>query len=309
MVRDIASNLKVRHLSLIVALSDHGTTHRAADALHMTQSTASKMLRDVEELFQAALFERHPRGLKPTPLGEFAISNARIQLADLLRFADEFHARRAGGYGTLRIGAISGAGPDLVARSLADIKRKRPQLMVILHGETSDTLLDMLENERLDLVVGRFSTERHGQLFEFEPLAEEKLIIVARAGHALQGRKLNDLADMVEWPWILQHQSTPTRRVLGVAFAKAGLRPPDDTIECSSMLSILNLVQMSDAIALVPSSLVDAHLRARIFTELPMRPEIRLDKFGLVTWKREPLSEAAREFANLLRMNAAIGGA
>lgn len=308
MARDIASNLKVRHLSLIVALSDHGTTHRAADALHMTQSTASKMLRDVEDLFQAALFERHPRGLKPTPLGEFAISNARTQLTGLLRFADDFRARRAGGYGTLRIGAISGAGPDLVARSLADIKRKRPQLSVMLHGETSDTVLDMLENERLDLVIGRFSSERHSQLFEFEPLAEEKLIIVARAGHALQDRKLNDLTDLVDWPWILQHHSTPTRQALGVAFTKAGLRPPQDTIECSSMLSILNLVQVSDALSLVPAALVDAHLRAGLFTELPLRPEIRLAQFGLVTWKREPLSEAAREFADLLRTNALRSG-
>ncbi len=305
MARDIASNLKVRHLSLIVALADHRTTHRAAAALHMTQSTASKMLREVEELFQAALFERHPRGLKPTPLGEFAIGKARIQLTGLMRFADEFRTRRAGGYGTLRIGAISGAGPNLVARSLADIKRKRPQLAVILHGETSDTLLDMLENERLDLVVGRFSTESHGQIFEFEPLAEEKLIIVARAGHALQDRKGLDLGDLTEWPWILQHQSTPTREVLGIAFAKAGLQPPENTIECSSMLSILNLVQVSDAITLVALSLATAYLRAGLFTELSMQSEIRLEKFGLVTWKHESLSEAANEFASLLRKNAA----
>ncbi|GAW34780.1 HTH-type transcriptional regulator GbpR [Roseovarius sp. A-2] len=309
MARDIASNLKVRQLSLIVALSDHGTTHRAAAALNMTQSTASKMLRDVEELFQAALFERHARGLKPTPLGEFAISNARNQLTGLQRFADDFRARRAGGYGTLKIGAIAGAGLDLMFRSLANIKRKRPQLTITLHGETSDTVLNMLENEELDLVVGRFSSERHSQLFEFEPLAEEKLIIVARFGHALQDRVINDLADLVDWPWILQNQSTPARKALDLAFVKAGLRSPDNVIECCSLLSILSLVQVSDAVALLPSSLVEAHLKAGLFTELPMLSEIRLEKFGLVTWKGEPLSEAAREFADLLRMNAANGDA
>jgi len=227
MARDIASNLKVRHLSLIVALSDHGTTHRAADALHMTQSTASKMLRDVEDLFQAALFERHPRGLKPTPLGEFAISNARTQLTGLLRFADDFRARRAGGYGTLRIGAISGAGPDLVARSLADIKRKRPQLSVdaawrnqrYRSGHGSKTNGSTLSS------AGSAQNAK-AKLFEFEPLAEEKLIIVARAGHALQDRKLNDLTDLVDWPWILQHPLHTDAPSAGVAFTKAGLRPP-----------------------------------------------------------------------------------
>lgn len=308
MEKDITSNLKVRHLALVVALADHATTHRAADALNMTQSTASKMLRDVEEMFQATLFDREPRGMKPTPLGAFVIDNARAELARLHRFSDDFRARRAGGYGTLSIGAISGAAPGLVAHSLAAIKRKRPQLMVVLHGETSDTILDMLENGRLDLAVGRFSTDRHRHLFEFEPLAEEKLIIVARAGHALEGRALDGLAELVDWPWILQHRSTPSRKVLDLAFAEAELRPPVDTIECASMLAIINLVQVSEAVALLPASVVQAHLGAGLFIELPVRPEIRLDGFGLITRKREPLNEAALEFSDCLRRTAALGG-
>ncbi|OSP55392.1 LysR family transcriptional regulator [Pseudoruegeria sp. SK021] len=298
----------MRHLSLIVALADHHTTHRAASQMNMTQSTASKMLRDVEDLFQATLFDRGARGLKPTPLGEFVIANARAQLSRLERFSDDFRARRAGGYGTLNLGAISGAAPSLVARSLADIKRTRPQLTVVLHGETSDALLDMLENGRLDLVVGRYSTDRHQHLFDFEPLAYERLTAVARAGHALQGRARYRLADLVDHPWVLQYKTTPTRKALDAGFADADLPPPVNTIECGSIVAILSLVQVSDAVALLPAALVEAHLAAGLFTELPLRPEIRLDQFGLVTRKREPLSDAAQEFSGLLRINAARWG-
>ncbi|WP_354668116.1 LysR family transcriptional regulator [Pacificibacter marinus] len=304
MKRDITANLKVRHMSLIVALADHGTTHRAADALNMTQSTASKMLRDVEDIFEAALFERKPRGMEPTPLGAFVITNVRAQLSRLHKFSDEFQARRAGGYGTLSVGAITGAAPDFVARSVAEIKRKRPQLMVSLHGETSDDILDQLEAGGLDLAVGRFSTERHRHMFTFELLAEERLVVVARMGHPLQRAGRMQLSDLAECSWVLQPLSNPSRHVLDAALHDAGLDRLTDTIECSSVLLILNLVQVSDAVALLPEAVVDAHIKAGLFTTLAVEPDIRLTGFGLVTRRKETQSEAALEFCNILRSRA-----
>lgn len=302
--RDITANLRIRHMSLVVAIADHGTTHRAADALNMTQSTASKMLRDIEEMFEAALFEREPRGMTPTPLGIFVIENLRAQLSRLQRFSDEVQARRAGGYGSLSVGAITGAAPDFVARAVAEIKGRRPQLMVSLHGDTSDVILDQLEAGRLDLAVGRFSAARHRDLFAFEPLARERLIVVARSGHPLQGTGVARLPDLAQCAWVLQPRSNPTRQVLDAAFDRERLRHPSDAIECSSLLLILNLVQVSDAVALLPEAIVDAQLRAGLFIALPIRPEIRLDAFGLVTRRRETPGEAAEEFSRILRARA-----
>lgn len=302
--RDITASLKVRHLSLIVTLSDHGTTHSAAEALNMTQSTASKMLRDVEEIFQASLFERGPRGLTPTPLGQFAVANARMQLSRLKRFSEEFSARREGGYGRLSIGAITGAAPDLVARAVAEIKARRPQLSVALHGETSDGILAELEAGRLDLAVGRFSADRHKTVFTFEPLAEEQLVVVARAGHetATGAQSLSDLQHCV---WAMQPVSNPSRQVLEAAFDSAGLPRPADFIECSSILLILNLVQESNAVALLPQAVVQAHQKAGLFTVLDIRPEIQLSGFGLVTRRKEPLQPVVLEFCEILRGRAA----
>lgn len=304
MKRDITAQLKIRHMSLIVALADHGTTHRAADAMNMTQSTASKMLRDVEDIFESSLFERKPRGLIPTPLGEFVIANVRAQLSRLRRFSDEFHARRSGGYGTLSIGAITGAAPDLVARAVAEIKRKRPQLMVELHGETSDGILDQLEGSLIDLAVGRFSDERQRSKFTFEPLAEERLVVVARSGHPLESAGVTRLADLANCAWALQPGTNPSRHVLDAAFDHERVRRPTNTIECSSILLILNLVQVSDALALLPEAVIEAYEKAGLFIRLPIRPEIRLAGFGLVTRRKEPLGEAAMEFCAILRARA-----
>jgi len=295
----------MRHLSLLVALADHGTTHRAADALNMTQSTASKMLRDIEDVLGATLFERGPRGLVPSPLGDFAIRSARRQLSRLRRFADEFEVLRAGGYGTLTVGAITGAAPDFVAHAVAEIKRKRPQLMVTLHGETSEDILAQLEVGGLDLAVGRFSTERHRDIFDFEHLADEHLAFVVRADHPLAERGITRLDQLDRCAWALQPRSNPTRQVLEAAFDRAGMARPTDSIECSSILLLLNLVQVSDAVALLPKAVVHAHIRAGLLRAIQIRPAVLLTGFGLVTRSKEGLSDAALEFCDILRARAA----
>jgi DNA-binding transcriptional LysR family regulator len=296
--------LKFRHFALIEAIADQGTMHRAATALHMTQSTASKMLADLETILGAALFDRAPRGMTPTPLGRYALAVARTQTSNIARFEEDFIARRDGGYGTLSIGAIMGSAPDVVAHAVADMKRIKPQLTIRLLGETSDQILDMLEAGKIDLAVGRFNSTRHEQLFSFEHLAEEPLVLIARQEHALVSGFDGNLHTLLEHPWVLQPPATPTRQVLDQMFADVGSLGPVNCVECVSILAILHLVQVSDAVAVLPVSVVRAHLQAGLLVQLPMFPAAYIVGFGLVIPKTEALSKTASTFANFLRNRA-----
>ena len=50
-----------------IALDDERNIHRAAEVLCMTQPAASKQLKDLEDMLDVKLFDRHPRGMEPTP--------------------------------------------------------------------------------------------------------------------------------------------------------------------------------------------------------------------------------------------------
>ena len=69
--------LKLRSLVLVVAMDDHSNLQRAADALGMTQPAASKMLKELEELLEAPLFQRFQRGVEATAMGALVIAHAR----------------------------------------------------------------------------------------------------------------------------------------------------------------------------------------------------------------------------------------
>jgi DNA-binding transcriptional LysR family regulator len=302
----LLGRLRYRHLSLLVALGEHRNLHRAAEAAHIAQPSATKLVRDLEGAFGFSLFERMPRGMQPTELGGEVLNFARRALTNLERFTQELENKRAGGYGQLVIGAIMGAAPDVVARAMASIKHDRPLLAIKLLGETSDEILELLLQHEIDLAVGRFSGALQHNLIEYEVLGNEVLYIVARTGHPLTRVKRMELGVLEDCPWILQPLTSPARQILEQEFGEAGMKTPANTVECTSIFATLQLLQKSDAVTMLPESVVRDHVRAGLLERLPLNVGKSLPGFGILTRRGEPLSVAADEFVRALRKFAAL---
>lgn len=75
--------LEVRDLELVLALSEHGSTARAAAHLHLTQSAISRALTQAEDRVGARLFERGARGVQATAAGTRLVNGAAPLLAQL----------------------------------------------------------------------------------------------------------------------------------------------------------------------------------------------------------------------------------
>src|SRR4051812_31317405 len=149
----IRARLKTRQLLLLVALDEEGNIHRAAEVLKMTQPAASKLLKDIEEVLGVALFDRLPRGMRPTASGEAMIRHARSALASLNQSHDEVQALKAGRYGQVSVGAITTPGIMLLPQAISRVKHAHPTLRVSLQVETSDVLMQRLTEGKLDFIV------------------------------------------------------------------------------------------------------------------------------------------------------------
>ena len=302
----LVNRLRLKHWSLLSALGETPTLNRAAVQINITQPSATKMLSDIEQAFGFALFERHPRGMRATPLGLEVVAYARQTQASLDRFLEGLEIKRRGGHGHLVFGAIMGAAPDLVARAVADIKRERPRLNVRILGETSDQIGLLLERHEIELAVGRFANPQQHNQFEFAALSNEPMRAVVRRRHPLARRRRLDWLEIVRWPWVLQTMSSPARLLLEEEFARAGVSTPADVIECTSIFATLQLVQSSDAVSVLPESVVRDHVKAGLLVALPIVVGEDLKAFGLLTRKDEPLSEIARAFIAHLKRNASL---
>jgi DNA-binding transcriptional LysR family regulator len=302
----LLSRLRFRHLALLVALDEHRNLHRAAGAVHLAQPSATKLVHDLEQIFGIALFERLPRGMQPTELGLEVASFARRLLTDLERFTQDLESKRQGGYGQLVIGAIMGAAPDVVARAMADMKERRPLLALKLLGETSDEILNLLLDRKIDLAVGRFSNALQHNQVDFELLGNEVLCIVARKGHPLSRSRRLNLRDLEQSAWILQPLTSPARQIIEQEFGQAGMKTPANLVECTSIFATLQLLQKSDAVGMLPESVVRDHLLAKLLVRFPLIVGKSLPGFGILSRQGETLSAAATEFVQSLRGYAVL---
>lgn len=303
--RSLLNRLRYKHLYLLTVLGTSQNLHRASLTLNMSQPAATRMLHEIEDMFGCHLFERLPRGMRATALGRQLVKFADATLNGLDRCAEDLELRKKGGYGYLSIGTIMGAAPDLVMNAVATIKAQNPQLRVRIMGDTSDQLLRLLDQRRIDLAIARREFVSGANPYLFEELGNERLVLVVRQGHALARRRKISMEELVEdWPWILQPQSTPTRIAFDQYLRQISLAAPADITECSSIYSMQQLVQLTDAIMLLSESTLKDYLRMGLVKALPIRLDMPMAPFGLLTHANEDLTQEQQLFIAQIRKQA-----
>jgi DNA-binding transcriptional LysR family regulator len=153
----LLSRLRMKQLQLLIALDEHKSMHKAASALAMTQSAASKVLHELEDMFDTPLFERSKTGMIPNQFGHSVIRHARLLVADLGALCQDIADIRSGKGGRLAIGTIMGAVPDVVVPILNWLHTRQPNLAIEVVEDTSSRMLRLLDDGHLDLVIGRAS--------------------------------------------------------------------------------------------------------------------------------------------------------
>ncbi len=143
----------LKQLQYLTALHQHGHFGRAADAVHVTQSTLSAGLRELELLLGTVLVERTQRVMRFTPLGERIVAKAYT----ILREADELAAMASGGgkplCGELRLGVIPTIAPFLLPRLLPQLRTAFPELKLYLREDMTTTACESLARGQLDCVL------------------------------------------------------------------------------------------------------------------------------------------------------------
>ncbi len=302
----IRARLKTRQLLLLVALAEEGNIHRAAQVLSMTQPAASKLLKDLEDVLEVPLFERLPRGMRPTWYGETMIRHARMALASLNQAHDELNALKTGHFGQVGIGAITSPGLTLLPTAVAQVKQEHPSLRISLDIETSPVLLERLEQGKLDIVVGRLFAEHDKTHLRYEPLTEELICAITRPGHPLLGTSGLTLRDVLAAGWIVPPAGSVLRHRFDLMFQQDGLAPPINTIESSALLFITRMLQQSDMVAVLAADVAHYYASHGIVSVLPLAMPCHMDAFGIITRTDRLLSPAAKVMMKALKQVAMV---
>lgn len=242
--------LRLKHLEHLIILAKAGNLSDTARLTHSTQPGLSRWLKELEEDVGAALFERHARGLKPTPLGEMLIGHAQRISSEIERAQHNLDAFQKGVDQIISIGTSPATSANFVPQAIMEFLTHYPKTRVEIHESTMDSLLKKLKSGKLDVVVGRFDNYQPEQSLRNETLYSEKLCVIARQEHPLVGQKSLNWETLCQYDWIVWPHGAPIRSKLDVALTRASRKPPPYRIESASQVSSLWLLSHSDMISI-----------------------------------------------------------
>ncbi|MCD6074090.1 MAG: hydrogen peroxide-inducible s activator, partial [Rhodospirillales bacterium] len=143
----------LRQLGHLVALADARHFGRAAAASHVTQSTLSASIKELEDVLQASLVDRTKRRVVLTPLGTEVAERARHVLEKTDEIARLAQRESAPLTGTLRMGVIPTIGPFLLPAVLPRLRRAYPKLRLYLTEDLTQRLIEQLHAGAIDVAL------------------------------------------------------------------------------------------------------------------------------------------------------------
>ena len=117
-------DIEDRHLRQVAALASLGSFSGAARSLGMTQPALTRSIQNLERSLGGLLFERHRRGVTPTPLGERFVEHSLAVLRGLADLEHEVALLRGAGEGVVRIGSGPWPSALLVDRARSRASRR-----------------------------------------------------------------------------------------------------------------------------------------------------------------------------------------
>ena len=301
-ISTLLSRLRMKQLQLLIALDDHKSMHKAASALSMTQSAASKVLHELEDMFDTPLFERSKAGMIPNQFGHSVIRHARRLVTDLGALCQDIADIRSGKGGRLAIGTIMGAIPDVVVPILNLLHARQPNLAIEVVEDTSRRMLTLLDDGHLDLVIGRASVALDTGKYSYQPLRDEPVSVVVGYSHPPMEDEGLSLRHLEGHRWLVYPTHMPMHALLEREMDSAGMTMPANHISTASTFVTIAILQRSNNIvALLPTDVADFFARHKMLRILPIQLASTYQTFGVVTRKGGATSPAADQFIQLLR--------
>ena len=285
---------KFRHVQVLLKLVELGSLQRTADAIGMTQSSVTQTLAYLERLLDVSLFERHARGVRPTPACQDLVPVARQLLLGVSEGAEVVAARQRRGHGVVRLATSAAALNGLLLDVLPGFAAQHPLIEVHLREAEGDDQLLAIARQELDLVACR-RPPVVPEGWRFVPLLEDRFAVLCNRRHAATRVKRWHWAALGAQTWLLPPAGTAARErfdALADQFEKPLATHP---LVTRSPAVLLWMLLHHELLAFLPRNIVRHQIETGQLVELDVQPASPIEPLGMLL-PDQGLPEAAEHF-------------
>ena len=191
---------ELRDLECFLAIADHGTFSRAAEALRLSQPSLSRRIAALERQLGVSLFSRARRQISLTPAGRTLAREARGIFAEARMAVDVTRAASRGVAGHLRIAYRSAFRYRILPGAMRMMAETHPDAALTATGGALSDVLDQVRARALDVAL--MTAPSGPDDLVVDVLREAPIVVALPDGHRCTRRKIVALEELANEPFV-----------------------------------------------------------------------------------------------------------
>jgi DNA-binding transcriptional LysR family regulator len=289
-------NVTLRQLRAFVLVGRLGNFTRAAQAMHVTQSALSLLVRELEVAMNTRLLDRTTRTVSLTAAGSEFFAGAQRILSDLESVIDGVDKLVAKERGRVVIAAPLVLSSTFLPPVLAAFKALYPGIELVLKDTLPMQVLPLVRGGAADLGIGTFSATEVD--LERLLLFTEAMVAVFPVSHPFASMKRLTWADLASAPILTLRSGSVFRDLAEAGFSSVGL-PLQPAFEADYAGSLIGLVAAGLGVAILPGYATSLTDKSRIRWRRLEKPLVEREVL-LVRKAGSSVSPAAQAFVDFL---------
>jgi LysR family transcriptional regulator, carnitine catabolism transcriptional activator len=288
--------VSTRQLRAFRLAAQHHSFARAAEALFITPSGLSVLIKELESRVGFRLFDRTTRHVELTPHGRELLAVIHRSLQELDATIANIGRSAKRNQQSISLGTTPLVAANILPAAMREFRKQRPDVRIQLFDADLPTLIQMVEVGKLDMSLGIFKAMPDVRR---EPFFRFSLMVARAAKDDIQPRRTTTWSALDGETLITLSPGHPHQQLIDKHLAQAGVK-----VQIGSIVNLLDtqiaLVEAEEGIAIIPSFGMPACRNRKVVMSQLISPVVRFD-FHMISRRGRELPPGADEFTSFLK--------
>lgn len=290
--------MTLRQLHYFLRILELKSFSKAAANLHIAQPALGLQIRKLEDELGVPLLNRHSRGVTPTEAGLILREHAQTVLRQVERTKLALLDFAGPPRGKVAVGVTPTVNMMLAASLVSRCRDEFPKVGLSLVEGMSETLMEWVENDRLDMAFSYNADAARGLVCE--PLLAEDLLLIGAANDERHLRKTVLFNDIAKLPLILPTTRHGLRLIVDEAADKREIEL-NLVMEIDSVHASKELVERGLGYTILPMGAVFHEIQDKRLVAYAINQPALARKMYLVYSAKRPSSKGALALRQIMR--------
>ena len=278
--------MTLTELKYILAIAQEHSFANAAYRCHVSQPSLSVAVKKLETELGVKIFERSSAEVSLTAVGLKIVEQAERVTEEVEKIYALAKIGNDPLFGPLRLGVIYTIGPFLLPKLVEKLRKATPHMPLILSEDFTENLIEELKNGTIDCAILALPIEETG--LNSVPLYDEPFVVAMPINHRNSYKQEITKKDIQHDALLLLGKGHCLRdQVLNFCFEpKKKITRHTQTVNGSSLETIMHMVSQGLGITIIPSTAVPYHISNPLIRITPFEKGTAPKRTVAIVWRK-----------------------